>query len=81
MQEFFAANGLELREAALGLSLVNPAIAVTIPGARSAQELEDNVAVTEVDPAEIKKILLAWREEEQRLREEAQAAEDDDRGA
>jgi hypothetical protein len=39
------------------------------------------VAVTEVDPAEIKKILLAWREEEQRLHEEALSEEDDDRGA
>ena len=70
MQEFFAANGLELREAALGLALVNPAIAVTIPGARSPQELEDNVAVTELDYGEVKKILLAWRDEERRLDEE-----------
>lgn len=80
MQEFFAANGLELREAALGLSLVNPAIAVTIPGASSPQELEDSVAVTETDLAEIRTILLAWRDEEQRLGEEAQR-DADDRGA
>jgi D-threo-aldose 1-dehydrogenase len=77
MQEFFAANGLELREAALGLSLVNPNIAVTIPGASSPQELEDSVAVTELDPAEVRKILLAWRDEEQRLAEEAQRDADD----
>ena len=77
MQEFFAANGLELREAALGLSLVNPAIAVTIPGASSPQELEDSVAVTELDLTEIRTILLAWRDEEQRLGEEAQGDMDD----
>jgi D-threo-aldose 1-dehydrogenase len=80
MQEFFAANGLELREAALGLSLVNPNIAVTIPGASSPQELEDSVAVTEIDLAEVRKILLAWRDEEQRLAEEEQR-DADDRGA
>jgi D-threo-aldose 1-dehydrogenase len=67
MQEFFEAHGLELREAALGASLVNPQIAVTIPGARSAQELEDNVAVTEIDLEEVARILAAWHEEEQRL--------------
>jgi D-threo-aldose 1-dehydrogenase len=76
MQEFFAANGLELREAALGLALVNPAITVTIPGARSPQEVEDNVAVTELDYGEVKKILLAWRDEEQRLHDEQQGDDD-----
>jgi D-threo-aldose 1-dehydrogenase len=81
MQEFFAANGLELREAALGLSLINPAISVTIPGARSPQEVEDNVAVTEIDPAELKKILLAWRDEEQHLREEQRRADEDGLGS
>ncbi|MGI8913517.1 MAG: aldo/keto reductase [Chloroflexota bacterium] len=81
MQEFFAANGLELREAALGLSLINPGITVTIPGARSPQELEDNVAVTEIDAADLKKILLAWREEEQQLQEAQRRAEEHDLGA
>jgi D-threo-aldose 1-dehydrogenase len=81
MQDFFAANGLELREAALGLSLINPAISVTIPGARSPQEVEDNVAVTEIDPAELKKILLAWRDEEQQLREEQRRADEDGLGS
>jgi D-threo-aldose 1-dehydrogenase len=76
VQEFFAANGLELREAALGLALVNPAITVTIPGARSPQEVEDNVAVTELDYGEVKKILLAWRDEEQRLHDEQQGDDD-----
>ena len=80
MQEFFAANGLELREAALGLSLINPNIAVTVPGASSPQELEDSVAVTEIDLAEVRKILLAWRDEEQRVAEEARR-DADDRGA
>jgi D-threo-aldose 1-dehydrogenase len=81
MQEFFAANGLELREAALGLSLINAAISVTIPGARSPQEVEDNVAVTEIDLAELKKILLAWRDEEQQLREEQHRADEDGLGS
>lgn len=67
MQEFFEANGLELREAALAFSLLNHQVAVTIPGARSPQELEDNVAVTELELDAIATILAAWRDEEQRI--------------
>lgn len=81
MQEFFEAHGLELREAALGASLVNPHIAVTIPGARSAQELEDNVAVTEIDLEEVARILAAWHEEEQHLLTSGGEQDEEDRDA
>jgi hypothetical protein len=39
--------------------------------------VEDNVAVTEIDQDELRKILLEWRDEEQRLREEQRRDEAD----
>jgi D-threo-aldose 1-dehydrogenase len=81
MQEFFEANGLKLLEAAIGFSLANPNISVTIPGARSPQELEDAVAVSEFDLEEVAKVCAAWREEEAALAEEARSQAEDERGS
>ena len=81
MQEFFEANGVELREAALLFPLTNPQISVTIPGAVTPQEMEDNVAVTELERDEVATIIKEWLEEARRLDEEAQEAEEEDHGA
>jgi len=67
MQEFFEAEGLELREAALGFCLANVQITATIPGACSPQEMEDCVAAAELDLEEVAKLCSAWFEEEERL--------------
>lgn len=79
MQEFFEASGLKLLEAAIGFSLANMHIGVTIPGARSPQELEDAVAVSEFDLEEVAKVCAAWREEEAALAEQAALEAEDER--
>ena len=81
MQDFFRAEGLELHQAALGFSLANADIAVTIAGASSPQELEDSAAVTELDLAELTRLCAAWREEDQRLLVEGDEADEEAYGA
>jgi D-threo-aldose 1-dehydrogenase len=81
MREFIESSGLKLLEAALGFSLANANISVTIPGARSPQELEDNVAVSEFDLEEVAKVCAAWRREETELAEQAAMLAEDERGS
>ncbi|MDF1556074.1 MAG: aldo/keto reductase [Deferrisomatales bacterium] len=58
---FLARPGRSLAQAALGLVLTHPAVTVTIPGARSAAQVEANVAALSAVPLDREELERVWR--------------------